>query len=190
MNKVWFLLIGLAFGFLAGAWPRFAAHLRGVFHSASLAQNAAGGGHVHTEEKFSITLQAPMDRVAPLFGANKERVWAPEWNPQFVYPLPEADLRGMVFTLAHKHGKAFWVNTQFDLKNGRVQYVYVIPEALATLITLQITAEGDKTRVDVDYDRTALNAEADGYVRQLAERDRNVGTEWEKQIGVYLAKGR
>ncbi len=188
MNKAWLLLIGLACGFFAGAWPWFATHLRGMVHTGSLAPSTSGSRRVHTEERFSVIVYAPMERVMPLFGADKERVWAPEWNPQFVYPVPAADVRGMVFTLAHKYGKSVWLNTQFDWKNGRVQYVYVIPDALATLITLQLYAEGDKTRVEVDYDRTALSTEADTHVRQLAERDRTRGPEWERQIGEYLAK--
>jgi len=186
MNRVWVFAIGVACGATVMALPRMAAHFHATKHGRDVAQGAPAGPRVHTEEKFSVTLQAPMERVAPLFGADKERVWAPEWDPQFVYPLPTEDIRGMVFTVAHGHRKAVWVNTQFDLKNGRVQYAYVIPDALATLITLQITAESDQTRVDVDYDRTALSAEADAHVRQLAERDRNAGTEWERQVNEYL----
>jgi hypothetical protein len=85
--------------------------------------------------------------------------------------------------------RAAWVNTQFDEKNGRIQYVYMIPDALVTVITLQLTAEGQETKVEVEYDRTALSSEADAHVKHLADGDRTSGPEWEKQVNDYLAKG-
>jgi len=187
MNGAWFFVLGLACGSGAMAWPRVQEHLH-VTHGGQNAQTAAGSARAHSEEKFSFTAQAPMERVAPLFGADKERVWSPGWNPQFVFPLPAADTRGMVFTVTHGHRNAVWVNTQLDWKNGRVQYVYVIPDMLATLITLHLTAEGQKTRVEVEYERTALSAEADEHVRQTAEKDRAAGPEWETQVNAWLGR--
>jgi len=187
MNGALVFVFGLACGSVAMAWPRMQEHLH-IAHGGQSAQNATGSARAHSLEKFAFTAQAPMERVAPLFGADKERVWSPGWDPQFVYPLPAADVRGMVFMVAHDHRNSVWVNTQLDWKGGRVQYVYVIPDALATLITLQLTAEGDKTRVEVEYDRTALNADADEHVRRMAEKDRAAGPEWEKQVNGYLAK--
>ena len=93
----------------------------------------------------------------------------------------------MVFTVAHQHFRAVWVNTAFDLKNGRIQYVYTIPDALVTVITLNLTPQGQQTRVEVEYDRTALSAEADGHVRHMAEGDRKSGPEWEQQVNQFLA---
>jgi hypothetical protein len=94
----------------------------------------------------------------------------------------------MVFVAAHSHRKSVWVNTEFDAKKGRIRYVYVIPDMLVTLITLQLTPEGDKTRVEVEYDRTALSAEADAHVRHMAEGDCASGPEWEKQVNGYLKR--
>ena len=45
-------------------------------------------------------------QTAPLFGANEERKWAPDWKPQFVYPNPARDQQGMVFQVAHGHTPA------------------------------------------------------------------------------------
>jgi hypothetical protein len=168
------------------AAPRIVMHL----HAAL--QGARGGGsgteRVHTEEKFAFTAHGRMEDVAPLFGAEKERVWSPGWNPKFVHPVPAADEEGMVFTVAHDHLKAAWVNTEFDLKNGRIQYVYMIPDALVTVITLRLQPAGDQTRVEVEYDRTALSAGTDSHVRHMAEGDRGSGAEWEKQVNEYLGK--
>jgi hypothetical protein len=144
----------------------------------------------HSEERFAFTARAPIEQVAPLFGADKERVWAPGWDPHFVHPVPASDEEGMVFTVAHSHLRSVWVNTEFDLKAGRVQYVYLIPDTMVTMITLRLIAEGKQTRVEVEYDRTAVSEEGDVQVRHMGEQDRGAGPDWAKQVNEYLEKGK
>lgn len=121
-------------------------------------------------------------------GADKERLWAPGWNPRFIYPHAAADTRGMVFTTLHDGRQATWVNTEFDVKNGRMQYVYVVPERMVTVITLKLVPEKNRTRVEVRYDRTSLSADSDMAVQHFAEEDHKAGPEWEEQVNAYLQK--
>ena len=186
MNRIGIFAIGLVCGAALLALPRIAGHLRHVVRGHGM--EATANGRVHTEEKFSFVAQGPMERVMPLFGADKERVWSPGWHPEFVYPSPATDVRGMVFTVTHDHLQSVWVNTELDWKGGRAQYVYLIPDALVTVITLTLKPEGDGTRVEVEYDRTALSPETDSHVRHMAEGDRSSGPDWEKQINAYLSK--
>ena len=188
MNGVWMFVLGMAGGIAVIGVPRMVTRLPGSGHDMHEAETSRRNGSAHTEEKFGFTANGTMEQVGPLFGADKERLWAPTWEPQFVYPLPAADLEGMVFRVAHGNQKAIWVNTEFDLKNGRVGYAYVIPDALVTVIRLKLTPLGNQTRVEVEYERTALNAEAEAHVRHMAESDRNSGVEWEKQVNGYLGK--
>jgi hypothetical protein len=141
---------------------------------------------LHTERTFEFLAKAPMDVVAQLFGADKERLWAPGWEPDFLWPAKASDREGMVFTVAHGRKKTIWVNTGFDLEDGRVQYVYVIPDAVVTVIAVGMVPDGERTHVVVEYDRTALKPAANDLVRQLAENDGKAGPEWEKQIDDYL----
>jgi hypothetical protein len=189
MKGAWVFVIGAICGVAVMVLPRVATHLHGALHRSHGAQPGASDTRAHTEEKFAFRAKEPIKQVWPLFGADKERVWSPNWNPHFVHPVPANDEEGMVFTVAHDHMRSAWVNTQFDEKNGRMQYVYMIPDALVTVITLQLTAEGEETRVEVQYDRTALSPEADAHVKHLAGGDRTSGPEWEKQVNEYLAKG-
>jgi len=191
MKGVWLFAIGALSGAAVMALPRVATHLHAALRGGSGNHHGPDGTtRRHTEEKFAFTANAPMEQVAPLFGADQERVWAPGWDPQFVHPLPVTDEEGMVFTVAHGYLRSVWVNTAFDLKAGRVQYVFMIPELLVTRITLQLTAVGNHTRVEVEYDRTALSAEGDAQVRHLDEQDRGSGPDWEKQVNDYLQKGK
>ncbi|MGB8322232.1 MAG: hypothetical protein WCE52_04645 [Candidatus Acidiferrum sp.] len=189
--KIWAMfVVGVLCGVVvAVVAPKVAMHL----HAAVLGGLEHGGTssnvaemRVHSKETFAFTANGAMEEVAPLFGADKERVWAPEWNPQFVYPVPVKDAEGMVFNVAHGHRRAVWVCTEYDLEKGRVQYVYVIPEALLTVITLKMKPAEKQTAVEVTYERTALSAEADEHVRHMAEGDRGLGPEWEKQVNGYL----
>ena len=143
---------------------------------------------VHTCEEFTFLASAPMAAVFPLFGAEKERLWAPGWDPEFVWPALAADRKGMVFRVNRGERVATWVNTAFDPSTGRVQYVYVIPDVLVTVITLQLHARAAATEVVVRYERTSLSSESDALVKEMAGHDRGEGPVWARQVNTYLAK--
>jgi hypothetical protein len=140
------------------------------------------GRALHTREQFSFVAHAPFDVAWPLFGADGEKAWAPGWDPDFLWPADAGDQEGMVFRIRHGLGVAVWINTSFDRQTGRIQYVYVIPEVVATVISLQLSSLGEATQVAVTYERTALSDEAVQQVSTLAEQDKAAGTEWSRQI--------
>jgi len=143
----------------------------------------------HTCTDFSFTVDAPFEQVVPLFGANEERKWSPDWNPQFVYPSPAQDRLGEVFKVSRGQHSSVWINTALDLTAGHIQYAYVLEDAMATLIDIHVTRQGpQKTGVAVIYERTALFPEANEYVQHLAKADEGAGKEWEEAIHGYFAK--
>jgi hypothetical protein len=173
------LLVGLGLGLLAGIL--IVARPSSAQSSASLA---------HTDRTFEFIAFAPMARVAPLFGAWRERDWSHDWNPVFVWPDAPADREGMVFTVAHGHRASVWVNTQYDPEHGRFQYVYVIPDVMATLLTLRLEPREAHTVVRVRYERTALSADASSMVESMAQQDDRAAPDWEHQINTYLGAQR
>lgn len=154
------------------------------------AQEAAAAKQLaHTRTEFKFTVNAPFEQAAPLFGAEEERKWAPDWKPQFVYPTPAGDRQGMVFQVAHGQYSSTWVNTAFDLVAGHIQYAYVLNDAMATLIDIHLTRDGARqTGVTVVYERTALLPEANEHVEHFAKGDAKAGKEWEEQINGYFGK--
>jgi hypothetical protein len=157
-------------------------------------RRAAQGPVVHVENGFEFTVRAPYDKVAPLFGAHGERAWAGEdWDPQFLHPQPAQDLEGEVFTVAHSHTRATWVNTAFDLQSGHVQYVYVMPDVQAVLIDIHLQHDDPtKTGVRVLYERTALQARFNEHIREIGHKDSQAAGAWqssiEKCLGVVTVK--
>jgi hypothetical protein len=143
---------------------------------------------VHTSEQFAFVANAPLVEIFPLLGADKERLWAPGWDPRFVWPAVASDQVGMVFRITRGEKVATWVNTVFDREAGRVQYVYVLSDVVATVITLQLHARAATTEVSVRYERTSLSPESDTLVKEMAEQDRDAGPVWASQINTYLAQ--
>ena len=148
--------------------------------------------YAHVRNSFDLTVRLPYESAAPLFGPNGERGWSEgHWDPQFLYPLPGEDVQGAVFTVQHGAHKVFWVNTTFDLKARHFQYVYFVPEIVATVIDVNFVPLGaTSTKVIVVYERTALNAEANETVAALGKHDAANGPEWQKSIEDYLARSK
>lgn len=148
------------------------------------------GPVLHVRNEFEFTVHAPYKIAARFFGPEGERVWAgSHWDPHFLYPQPAQDIPGAVFTISHGHRDAYWVNTSLDMESRHFQYVYVIPEAMAVLIDVRFSdPDAANTRVNVAYERTALNPRANEHVRELGDADRESGKEWATAINDYLAK--
>jgi hypothetical protein len=150
------------------------------------------GPVVHVENEFEFTVHGPYKTVVPLFGASAERAWGEgSWNPRFLYPSPEHDTFGEVFTVAHGHLRSVWVNSAFDLEKGHFQYVYVLPEAQAVLIDIHLRDQGPSaTGVKVVYQRTALNPSFNAQVTKSGNSDRDMGKEWQTAIDARLRGNR
>ena len=94
----------------------------------------------------------------------------------------------MVFVVRQGEKNAVWVNTAFDPIGRRIQYVYVIPEVVVTVITLDLMPKGDCTAIRVVYERTALADAANELVKNMAAADRVAGKQWEQQINRHLSQ--
>lgn len=144
----------------------------------------------HTVSSFEFFIDAPMSKAAPLFGPEGERRWSgKEWDPQFLYPHKPQDVEGAVFTIRHGGSPSTWVNTRFDLADGRMQYVVIAPGAMVTVIDVALTPQGARTRAHVTYTRTALSSEASEHVLALSRADQAKGPEWEAAIAAALKPG-
>jgi len=144
---------------------------------------------VHVSTSFNFEVRAEFARAAQLFGPESEKGWAGErWQPKFAYPQPGSDVPGTVFTTQHGPHTSIWVNTLYDVADGRMQYVAVIPGVVATVVDVRLKSEGsDATKVAVTYVRTALDAAVNEDVRRMAEHDAVSGPEWQEAIAALLA---
>lgn len=144
---------------------------------------------MRTETTFELNVRAPYQEAATLFSPLGERVWAgPAWNPQFLHPLPPIDEQGAVFNIVREGYTATWVISRRDLDARCFQYVYFIPGLLVTTIDVFFTLRAaDCTGVQVRYVRTAISAQGEAQVQELAAVDAAAAAEWQSAIDRYLA---
>ena len=143
---------------------------------------------LHLTTRFNFDVDAPFAETALLFGPQSEKRWAGEhWQPRFFYPQPGQDTAGAVFTIFNGRHTSTWVNTVYNVTDGRMQYVAIIPQVVATVIDVKLArVSATRTRVEVTYTRTALDPAANGDVRDLARDDANSGPEWSQAIRASL----
>ena len=154
---------------------------------------AAGTAAVEQRtQSFTITLNGSVADVTPLFGPVREAEWAPDWSPRFIHPAQGVQREGVVFTTTSAHGKdRLWLLTTYDVRNGRVEYVVVIPGFTASEIKIRIVPDRDqRCKATITYRRSALAPDGNDEVAKLdahwAEEQR---THWETAINEALAKG-
>jgi hypothetical protein len=98
-------------------------------------------------------------------------------------PYPHRNVAGAVVTLPHGHGNSIWVNTHYDLVSGRMQYVYVIAEAMVCVIDVHVTpTDQSHTEVEGTYTRTALKPEHNEGDSHLAKMDAQSGPVWQRYV--------
>lgn len=171
-----------------------AAVLSGWSHggfSGHAAAAAPSGATARTTRSIQLHLDAPPERVFPLFGPIHEADWAPGWSPKMVYPTDGSQSgEGAVFTTENQHGTTTWVMTTYDAARGEIAYVNMIPGSRVTELHITVTAaESGKSAAVVTYRVTSLSEAGDAFVAHFAEEFPNEGPHWEKAINGYLHTG-
>jgi hypothetical protein len=113
----------------------------------------------------TITVPLPPEQALTLFTPERERAWAPGWDPRH-----HSDT---VFTTDH----ATWV--VLDAPAGAVRYARVAPGHHAGTVEVRCRSAGDATEATVTYDLTpltpgALDHFAAGYDAMLADWERRI----------------
>jgi hypothetical protein len=130
---------------------------------------------------------APVESVFPLFDAQHEAEWAPEWRYTPLEPRPFRTTRNAVFEVdnnAAVHGEdlrhpELWVVLEFDTVAHRAEYLAVHGRDFLRRVTVSCAPRGDGTRVSVRYDLTALTAAGQA---TLAHFEESYLATWEQPV--------
>jgi hypothetical protein len=142
-------------------------------------------------QSFTINLKGSVAEVTPLFGPVREADWAPSWKPRFLHSAQGAQSEGAVFTTLTPNGRErLWLLTAYDVKEGRVEYVFISPGFTASEITIQVVPDGVRqSKATITYRHSALAPDGNREVEKLdahwAEEQR---VHWETAINAALAK--
>ena len=143
-------------------------------------------------QSFNMTLKGSVADVTPLFGPVREAEWAPGWRPRFLHPTQGAQCEGAVFTSVGLNGRErLWLLTAYDVKEGRVEYVFLTPGFTANEIKIRVVPDGHgQCRATITYRHSALAPEGNQEVEKLdAHWAQEQRVHWETAINDALAKG-
>jgi hypothetical protein len=134
-------------------------------------------------------LDAPLERVFPLFTARGERDWAPGWDPMI---LSGGEGRGSAFETRNHEGRATtWIVVDYRPAEGRASYARLAQGSNIGLVDVVCSAAATGgTDVCVTYTLTALAADAVAFVEAFLEPRHYAGMmgEWQAATAAALAR--
>lgn len=137
----------------------------------------------------SFRLDAPLERVMPLFTAEGERSWAPGWEPVSLSGVAE---RGSAFvTRAHSGIETTWIVADYRPAEGRASYARLAHGSNIGLVDVACTeAEGGGTVVTVRYTLTGVSEQGRAFVREFLEPEHysRMIEEWRVATSAVLAR--
>jgi hypothetical protein len=144
-----------------------------------------------TRVALSDTFELPLERRAAfrLFTARGEELWVPGWEPRF--PVPAADDLevGTVWLTRDDGGRTTaWVVLDCD-PGVRVRYARVAEGWTAGTVTVRLADASEGCRVTVDYDLTALHADAAAELARFADDYTAYLGTWRQAILDHVVSG-
>jgi hypothetical protein len=133
-----------------------------------------------------IALRGTLADVVPLFTAEGERRWVPDWQPWF--PLPgHVHERGEVWTTTGPAGTTIWVTA--DRRADGVLLARVTPDVAAGLVEVTCRPGLDGTTdVEVAYDVTALSDRGREVVAHLRDGFDEMLAMWQRLAQAVLGQ--
>jgi hypothetical protein len=140
-------------------------------------------------------VDAPIEVVFPLFGAEAEANWAPGWRPEWIYPdharaLASPPERGWVFrTDGDTPEERIWYVEAYSEATHEATYLVLWPKMMAYRVEVKSRARDGGTFTTVEYDFCGLSPEGNRLVERRTANPDDFGEEmkqWAEQIERYL----
>jgi hypothetical protein len=136
-----------------------------------------------------IVLDAPPERVFPLFTPLGERAWVPGWAPRFLWPADGEAVEGAVF-LTRAAGELETIWTMIAHEPGRrVAYTRTTPGSRAGIVEVRCEPHGGgRTVAHVTYTYTALSARGNDFLAEWTEAEYRPSIDgWQTAINTHLS---
>ena len=140
----------------------------------------------------SIVMNAPIEKVFPLFGPIREKEWTTGWEPSVLLSKDLLIEEHMIFqTKGHEgEGKYTWAVTTYEPEKHLVEYTVFTSERI-WFIRVACEAAGEKTNATVTYTFTGLTEEGNQKNKSALERMyAHDLKDWEEAINYYLETGK
>jgi hypothetical protein len=142
------------------------------------------------EQHGSFELAISAETAFPLFSAEGERLWVPDWNPTPVFPTDDVVRwqTDAVWTIIREGELLTWWTIEVDRVNLNASYVH-FSTGRAVRVNVHVEPVGASAcRVHVGYIITATSPEAERYVLEACSiKDRMA--QWKSLIETAMPTG-
>jgi hypothetical protein len=137
-----------------------------------------------------LRLDAPAEKVFPLFCPVRETEWADGWSPDVVISSCGIAERDCVFLTSDKRGSAVWYVTRHEPEQFLVEMLKITPGATACRLNIHLGNEGTGCIADVTYTHTSLGPAGNDLVAAFtAEHYQEFMQGWEDALNHFLTTG-
>lgn len=140
-------------------------------------------------KKFSMN--QPADVLFPLFSAEGETLWVPDWKYENVMGSTELHEDYVFLTQTHDHAstKAIWLVKRYDPKTYFVQFYKVEPNDKVGIVTVKCTpVDATNTEVQVSYQYIGIDEKGNKFISTFTAEDYSKYIdEWKTLLIKYFA---
>ena len=146
----------------------------------------------HLELSGRVAVSASPSEAFVYFTPEGERLWVPDWDPEYLHPPDGALAEGLVFRTQHGGEATLWLVSRLDRASGAIEYVRVTPGSRMGTVSVRVSAVGDGTRSEatVTYRLTSLSPAGDRLLGTFAAAFPGMLAEWAQRIDTYRSQQR
>ena len=137
----------------------------------------------HIELSGVIHIAASPAGAFRFFTPEGERLWVPDWEPEYLHPADGAIAEGLAFRTRHGGEMTLWLVSRCDRAAGAIDYVRVTPDSRMGTVAVRLSdAGGPSSRATISYKLTSLSADGDRKLEAFAAGFPAMLAEWERRI--------
>lgn len=136
----------------------------------------------------TLRVAAPFDQAFPFFTPDGERLWVPDFDPEFLHPLSGDQGPGAIFTTRHGGEDTLWMVARFSPQEGVAEYARVTPGSRRGTVTVTLAAvDSNTTEATVTYHLTSSSDHGDAVLEAMTEEAyAAMLADWERWIAQVL----
>jgi MOSC domain-containing protein YiiM len=136
----------------------------------------------------TLRVAAPLDQAFPFFTPDGERLWVPDFDPEYLHPLSGDQGVGAIFTTSHGGENTLWMVLRFSPREGVAEYARVTPGSRRGTVHVRLEAlDANTTGATVSYDLASTSASGDAVLEALTPvAYADMLADWERRIAQAL----
>jgi len=142
----------------------------------------------HVELSGVVRVATPAADAFRFFTPEGERLWVPDWEPEYLHPADGTLADGLTFRTRHGGELTLWLVARCDGAANAIDYVRVTPDSRMGTVSVRLSDGGrSATDATVSYTLTSLSADGDRKLAAFATGFPAMLADWERRIAALLA---